>query len=260
MQCAKREVAGTAARLGGGRAAGIATVPKHFAQRPCAAGLRRGKRQHIPVPDPYHPSSGPIPPSPPPTGAADQEPEIILPNRGASSAHRSDRASLSSIPPRALLDEATAVAVEQQNSRRNRVLWTIAGTVLALLLLWTQLRSRAAEPTPPSDVPLLPAMSAAVTVTEGRQSESPAHAESALIDLDTDESPQPTRKAANLQPRVEHTAGIAAQPVPADDANTGRVREQVSTSQSGTANDAASGLSSEALRPVPRKKSWFPED
>ena len=194
--------------------------------------LDRGKCEFIHVPQGHPFRSGPIPPAPPHRGDCEQEPEIIVPNRNQQFARNSDRPSLGSIPPRALLDEATTIAIQQQHVRRDRLLWTLAGTVVAMILLWTQLKSRNAESTHAYEVTLLPAMTAAARCPIGSvflgQAElsapstskqlAAAEDEAPPIDIDEDEPPAPSTRsrtqATSHQVPPELQANSANRPKP----------------------------------------------
>jgi len=219
------------------------------------------------VPESYKRSSGPIPPNPPARSVNAQQPEIIVPARVSHPSRSGGRERLSSIPPRELLDEAAAVAIEQQHMRRNRVVWTIAGTVLALILLWTQLKSRAAESTPEPDVTLLPALLSlsGSAGTGSVQSAGIQVPEPAPIDLDSDElarPPQLLRRGSPVPVRTEPRASAArarANGLDESQRNTAMVRDAAGTPRTELPS-GASEAPAEPLPALPRHRAWFPED
>ena len=239
----------------------------------------RGKCPSSPVPQGQPFRSGPIPPAPPHSGNCEQEPEIIVPNR-TQFARNSDRPSLGSIPPRALLDEAATIAIQQQHVRRDRLLWTLAGTLVAMVLLWTQLKSRTAESTTASEVTLLPAMAAVASGVSGPKSLSEAERlapttskqlavpaeEAPPIDIDEDESP-----ALSVQSHAQTTPQPVPPEPPTNPANrlmpTARGRDSNSprderAKNRSTSTSPATVPNSVAESPpvVPMRRAWFPED
>lgn len=239
----------------------------------------RGKRPFSPVPQGHPFSSGPIPPAPPRSGNCEQEPEIIVPNRNQQFSSSSGRPSLGSIPPRALLDEATTIAIQQQHIRRDRLIWTLAGTVVALFLLWTQLKSRTAESAIASEVTLLPAMTAAASGPTESESLGPAGparttaqpvassaAEAPPIDIDEDEQPalsapsqrQTTARSVPPEPQANPTN----RPLPAaggHDSNSPRDIRGVNRSTSATPA-TVSHSATESPPGLSTRRAWFPED
>ena len=232
-----------------------------------------------PVPQGHPFRSGPIPPAPPHPGNCEQEPEIIVPNRNNQFARSSDRPSLGSIPPRALLDEATTIAIQQQRIRRDRLLWTLAGTLVAMVLLWTQLKSRTAGSTAASEVTLLPAMASAASGPSGPGSLRPAEipapntskqlaAEEEAPPIDLDEDEQPARSTQSHM----HTTPRAVPPEPQTNPANGPMStaggrdsnsqrdERAAHRATSTAPATVPNSAPESPRRPPMRRAWFPED
>jgi hypothetical protein len=212
-----------------------------------------------------HSYNGPLPPRPPNNGLSEQEPEIILPAHAPASARRSDRPSLGSIPPRALLDEASAVALERQQSRRTRILWTVAGAIPATVLLWTHLKSRHPDQALLADVPLLPAMIGSVSTpgaarpAQGTQDPPTAATEPAPIDMDEDERPGPAASRGPLSAPRENTPLSTSKPANTSGSSV-PVEERASDQSDSPAPSASSNIPLETNHPATKKRAWFPED
>jgi hypothetical protein len=161
-----------------------------------------------------------------------------------------------------LLDEAAAVAIEQQNTRRNRLLWTMAGTLLAFFLLWSQLKSRAAASTPPSDVPLLPPMSGSVA-SSASNPHAQAQPEPAPIDIDSDESTQLAHhensgsgRLPRREPRASGENGGTRIADPHQGERWSRERAPIARTESVQSTQPIV----ESAQAVPKKRAWFSEE
>lgn len=150
------------------------------------------------------PASSPVPPRPEQTMVARSEPEIIHRSAPSPASGMQPRRPMATVP-RSLLDEAAAVAVERQRLRRERMLWLLGGSLVAIFLLFSHLRTR----TVPRSTPALGNGSPAQAAEQAPNVEAPEAKEAAPIDIDEDERvsalPTPARKAGTE--RVNAAAG-----------------------------------------------------
>lgn len=100
--------------------------------------------------------------------------------------------------PRSLLDEAAAVAIERQRLRRERMLWLLGGSLVAIFLLFSHLRTRSA----PRSTPSLGSAGLTQNAEQAPANEASGEAkEAAPLDIDEDERvsalPQAARQAGS---------------------------------------------------------------
>jgi hypothetical protein len=140
----------------------------------------------------------------------------------------------------------------------------VAGAIPAAVLLWTHLKSRQVEHALLADVPLLPAMSAAVpgAANADRASlPSSAAPEPPPIDIDEDERPTTSSHGRVIAPRDIATTGL--EPVPTAEGTNDSTHagdENASTKAEATVPSVSSSVVPEPNHPVTKKRAWFPDD